>query len=73
MRANHERRMVMGGGESCQRIVESRPGQQTGETVYVTEDGTRWTSETPSGPIYLTGTGNQVIGYVHGNRICQHR
>lgn len=62
----------MGGRESCKRIVSTKPGHRTGETVYVTEDGRRWTSEV-SRPINgLTGGTGVAYGYVHGDRMCDH-
>ena len=63
----------MGDGESCVRIVEVKSGQRTGETIYVTEDGRRWTSEVPGDISQLTGGGGQVLGYVRGDRMCNHR
>jgi hypothetical protein len=61
----------MGGG-GCSRIVGSGPGQMTGETVYETEDGRRWTSDVARQVSGLTILSGAIVGYLHGDRICQH-
>jgi len=62
----------MAGDEGCKRIVATRPGQRTGETVYLTEDGRRWT--TSDIPMVSHGTGGTGVatGYVRDGRICEH-
>ena len=35
------------GSEACVRIVSTKPGERTGETIYITEDGRWWTSHDP--------------------------
>jgi hypothetical protein len=63
----------MGSSESCIRIISVRPGQRTGESTYVTEDGRSWTSESVFDSPQLTNSGGQVRGYVRDNYICNHR
>lgn len=63
----------MGGTDGCKRIVQTKPGARTGETLYRTEDGRWWTDEI--GPMTSSGTGGTgvTIEYVHGDRMCPHR
>jgi hypothetical protein len=63
----------VGGTGECSRVVRTKPGQRTGETLYYTEDGRVWTDEVPLGCSQFTGGTGQVIGYQHGDRICTHR
>ena len=56
----------------CQRIVRQYAGARTGEQVFVTADGRRWTTEhapQATGGTVATGV---TIGYVHGGYMCSH-
>ena len=56
--------------EDCPRIIRTRPGAQTGETVYVTEDGRTWTTHFLPTNTQATGVTGVTTGYVNGDRMC---
>ena len=56
--------------EYCSRIVRTRPGQMTGETVYVTEDGHQWTSDSFTSWAPSMTTNGPSLGYINGDSIC---
>ncbi len=58
------------GGQECLRIVQTKPGRLTGETLYQTEDGQWWTSEVPQGTNQFTVPTGETIRYVRGDRMC---
>ena len=62
----------MSSSECCVRIVRTKAGQRTGETIYVTEDGRTWTNEIPLPNHQRTGIGHQTFGFVHGDHMCSH-
>jgi len=61
----------MGNTGNCQRIVRTYAGPRTGEQVYVTADGRRWTSELWPHPTGGTATTGVTTGYVHHGYMCQ--
>lgn len=60
----------MAPGNNCQRIVRTRPGEGTGETLYQTEDG-RWWREAPAGVVDSTSPSERR--YLHNDHACTHR
>lgn len=63
----------MAGDEECQRVVLTKPGSLTGETLYLTEDGRWWTNETRPTPSGGTATCSPERRYLRGDRLCPHR